>query len=282
MFYLSLVTLIWGFSFSLVGVYLSDQVDPYFSVLIRLALSFFLFSPFLKFRGIPKILIIKLMLIGACQLGLMYSFYYQSFRFISVQEVISFSVFTPIYITLLYDFLKGSFSLYYLFSSIISIIAVFFVQFRYFENDFLVGFFIVQFSNLCFAIGQTCYKHFIEEECFKLPQKRIFGYFYCGALFVAIIEFIWLGDFNRLPSNSLQWAVLIYLGLIASGFGYFMWNKGACMVNAGTLAVMNNALIPVGLIVNLLIWNKDVNLVRVLISGSVLCLVLLFNAVYLK
>jgi hypothetical protein len=37
---------------------------------------------------------------------------------------------------------------------------------------------------------------------------------------------------------------------------FFFWNKGVTKVNTGSLAIMNNALIPVGLIINLVIWNK--------------------------
>jgi hypothetical protein len=35
-------------------------------------------------------------------------------------------------------------------------------------------------------------------------------------------------------------------------------------VNTGSLAIMNNALIPVGLIVNLVIWNKEADIKKIL------------------
>ena len=100
MFYLSAVTLLWAFSFSLIGVYLSGQVDAWFSVWIRIALAGALFLPFLRFKGIPRALMVKLMAIGGLQLGLMYCFYYQSFLLLSVPEVLLFTVFTPLYVTL--------------------------------------------------------------------------------------------------------------------------------------------------------------------------------------
>lgn len=79
MSYLAGVTLLWAFSFSLIGVYLAGQVDSWFSVLMRVALAGIVFLPFLKFRGVSRKLIGKLMAIGGIQLGLMYCFYYQSF-----------------------------------------------------------------------------------------------------------------------------------------------------------------------------------------------------------
>ncbi|MCM2209683.1 EamA family transporter, partial [Klebsiella quasipneumoniae] len=87
-------TLLWAFSFSLIGVYLAGQVDAWFSVLIRVALATMVFLPFLKYRGIEPKLIGKLMLIGAVQLGAMYGFYYHSFLYLSVPEVLLFTVMT--------------------------------------------------------------------------------------------------------------------------------------------------------------------------------------------
>jgi hypothetical protein len=50
--YLSGVTLLWAFSFSLIGVYLAGQVDSYFSVLMRIVLAGLVFLPFLRPRQV--------------------------------------------------------------------------------------------------------------------------------------------------------------------------------------------------------------------------------------
>lgn len=282
MSYLAAVTLLWAFSFSLIGVYLAGQVDAWFSVLMRVALAGLVFLPFLKFRDVPKPLIAKLMAIGGIQLGLMYCFYYQSFLLLSVPEVLLFTVFTPIYVTLFYDFLKGRFSPWYLVTAAIAVVGAVFIKFAGINENFLMGFLVVQGANLCFAIGQVSYKVVMEKESIDLPQHTIFGYFYLGALCVASVAFMLLGNPEKLPTTPLQWGVLIYLGLIASGLGYFVWNKGACMVNAGALAVMNNALVPAGLVVNILIWNRDVDLVRLSIGGGIILLSLWVNETWVK
>jgi drug/metabolite transporter (DMT)-like permease len=75
----------------------------------------------------------------------------------------------------------------------------------------------------------------------------------------------------------LQWGVLVYLGVIASGIGYFAWNKGATLVNVGALAIMNNLLIPLGIIVNLVIWNRDADIARLAFGGSLIVLSLFLN-----
>ncbi|GAK85403.1 putative acetate efflux pump [Vibrio ponticus] len=91
-----------------------------------------------------------------------------------------------------------------------------------------------------------------------------------------------MGNVDNLPTTNTQWGILIYLGLIASGLGYFAWNKGATMVNAGALAVMNNALVPAGLIVNIVIWNRDVDLLRLGIGGAIIMLSLWVNETWVK
>jgi len=223
-----------------------------------------------------------LMVVGGFQLGLMYCFYYQSFLLLSVPEVLLFTVFTPIYVTLIYDLLKGHFSPWYLVTALVAVAGAAVIKFAGVNENFLIGFLVVQGANLCFAIGQVGYKHIMETEKVDLPQHSVFGYFYLGALVVATIAFTFMGNIDKLPTTNTQWGILVYLGLIASGLGYFAWNKGATLVNAGALAVMNNALVPAGLIVNIVIWNRDVDLLRLGIGGAIIMLSLWVNETWVK
>lgn len=71
--------------------------------------------------------------------------------------------------------------------------------------------------------------------------------------------------------------MLIYLGMIVLGFGYFVWNKGVIIVNVGVLVVMNNLLILVGIIVNIVIWNCDVDIIKFVIGVVIILLVFIIN-----
>jgi len=94
---------------------------------------------------------------------------------------------------------------------------------------------------------------------------------------VVVPCYLILGNPEKLPTTTLQWSILTYLGLVASGLGYFAWNKGATMVNIGTLAVANNLLIPAGIVVNVLFWNRDADIVRLVIGGGIILLALWVN-----
>lgn len=268
--YLLAVTLLWAFSFSLIGVYLAGQVDPYFAVLSRIALALLVFLPLLSRYRDSGLEALKLALLGAVQLGLMYIFYYQSFLLLSVPQVLVFTIFTPIYITLLYDALSGRFNPRFLLAALLAVVAAAIMRDGIPAPDYWLGFAVVQGANLCFAAGQVGYKKLMEPKHNQDAQHKQFGWFYVGALAVALPAW-WLLGSAQYPENSSQWLVILWLGLVASGGGYFWWNKGASQVSSGTLAVMNNALIPAGLLVNLLIWNRDADLLR-LSAGIVILL----------
>lgn len=274
--YLVLVTCIWAFSFSFIGVYLAGQVDSYFAVLTRTFLAALVFVPFLKKKWLTPKLTLQLMLIGAIQLGVMYIFYYQSFLLLTVPEVLVFTIFTPVYITLYYDILERRFSPLYLFTALLSVIGAAVIRYDQLTSNFIIGFLVVQGANLCFAIGQVAYKHVMAKQSIQPPHLAVFGCFHLGAFAVALVSWLLLGH-DKYPTQTIQWGILVWLGAVASGLGYFLWNKGATFVNSGALAIMNNALIPAGLIVNLVIWNHQADLTRLLSGGAIIALSLWIN-----
>ncbi|WP_416885205.1 EamA family transporter [Marinospirillum sp.] len=280
MIYLWAVTLLWAFSFSLIGVYLSATVDAYFAVFTRALLASLLFLPFLRWKGISVRWQAKLMGIGAIQLGVMYLFLYQSFSFLSVPEVLLFTIFTPIYIALMDDALQRRFTPRYVIIASIAVLGAGIIRYNQLSAEFLIGFLLVQGANACFAFGQIAYKHLVQQEPEQAPLFsgiHTFGYFYLGALLVSLLGLLLFGDSTRLPTQTIEWSILLWLGLVASGCGYFLWNKGAALVDTGVLAVMNNLLIPAGLLVNLLIWSREVDLLRLSLGCLVMLGALLLN-----
>lgn len=277
MAYLWGITLLWAFSFSLIGVYLAGQVDSYFAVLTRALLAAAVFLPMLRWRQVSGELALKLMAIGGLQLGVMYLCLYQSFIYLSVPEVLLFTILTPLYITLLNDVMQRRFSPAYLVTAALAVLGAGIIRYHQVSVDFLGGFLLVQGANLCFAVGQVSYKHLMAERSERLHQHTVFGFFYLGACATAALGFWLFGNPERLPTTALQWGILLWLGLVASALGYFFWNKGATQVDAGALAIMNNALVPAGLVVNLVIWDRDADLVRLGLGGAVILLSLLCN-----
>ncbi|MCU7556025.1 DMT family transporter [Alteromonas sp. ASW11-19] len=264
------VTVLWAFSFSLIGEYLAGSVDSYFAVFTRVLLAALVFLPFLKLSELTHRQKLMLAGLGAVQLGLMYIFFYHSFLYLSVPEVLLFTIITPLYVAMLNDALFRRFTPFHLLCACIAMAGAAIIRFQGVSTNFWTGFFIVQGANICFALGQVGYRKLTSTFETPVPHYRVFGWFYLGALAVALPAFLLFGDSSKLPGTTMQWSVLVWLGVIASGVGYYVWNQGALKVSAGTLAIMNNALIPAGLLVNLLLWQKDTDFARLALGGSII------------
>lgn len=272
------VTVLWAFSFSLIGEFLAGHVDSDFAVLSRVVLAGLAFLPLTRWRGVRWELKTGVTVVGALQFGITYLCLYRSFAYLSVPEVLLFTIFTPLYVTLIDDALNRRFSPVALVAAAIATLGAGIIRYDGLSEDFLTGFLLLQVANATFAAGQVGYKHLIARFPTDIPLYRFFGYFYAGALVFALPSFLIFGNADKLPQTALQWGILCWLGLAASGLGLFLWNRGGCLVDAGTLAIMNNALVPAGLLVNLLIWNRDADLGRLLAGGAVMGLSLWVNA----
>lgn len=272
------VTVLWAFSFSLIGEFLAGHVDSDFAVLSRVLLATLIFLPFTRWRGVPGGLRLGVLATGMLQFGITYLCLYRSFSYLTVPEVLLFTIFTPLYVTLIDDALFRRFSPIALVAAAIATLGAGIIRYDGLSEDFITGFLLLQVANFTFAAGQVGYKHVMRRFPVDIPAYRTFGYFFMGALIIALPSFLVFGNADRLPTTALQWGILTWLGVAASGLGLFLWNRGACKVDAGTLAIMNNVLVPAGLLVNILIWNRDADLFRLALGGGVLAFSLWVNA----
>lgn len=267
---LIITTVLWAFSFSLIGVYLAGQVDSVFSVLVRLALAALVFLPFLRWRGYRPSTLLLYMLVGMLQLGVMYLLVFQAYLYLSVAEFLLFTVMTPLYVTLIYDLIRGrKIRISYACSALLAVVGAAIIRYEKISDHFWFGLLLVQLANLCFAIGIVGYKRLQETR--PMPQHTAFSWFYIGAVIIALIAWWLWGNPQKYPTTSLQWGILLWLGVVASGLGYFMWNVGATQVDAGTLGIMNNVHVPAGLLVNLAIWQEQPHWPSFIIGATIIC-----------
>ncbi|MBP1125509.1 MULTISPECIES: carboxylate/amino acid/amine transporter [Pseudomonas] len=268
--YLLIVTLIQAFSFSLIGEYLAGHVDSYFAVLVRVVLAGLIFLPLTRWRSVEPAFMRSMLVIGALQFGVTYVCLYLSFRVLTVPEVLLFTILTPLHVTLIEDALNRRFNPWALVAALVAVAGAAVIRFDQITPNFLMGFLLLQLANFTYAAGQVMYKHLVARYPSDQPHYRRFGYFYLGALLVVLPAFLLFGKADFLPQAPLQWGVLLFLGLVSTALGMYWWNKGACLVNGGTLAVVNNLHVPVGLLLNLLIWNQHEPLGRLALGGLVI------------
>lgn len=233
MFLLIITTILWAFSFSLIGEYLAGQVDSWFSVLMRVGLAALVFLPFLRWRNIHWRVILLYMVVGAIQLGIMYLFVFRAYLYLSVPEFLLFTVMTPLYVTLIYDVLRRQRLRWgYALSALLAVVGAAIIRYDHLSEHFWWGLILVQAANICFAIGQVGYKRLMEVH--PIPQHVAFSWFYVGALVVAVIAWFIFGNPQKLPTTSLQWGC--WCGLVSA---LLLW-----ATSCGTMARHKSMLAP--------------------------------------
>ncbi|SMC26340.1 carboxylate/amino acid/amine transporter [Andreprevotia lacus DSM 23236] len=275
--YLVIVTLIWALSFSLIGEYLAGRVDSDFAVLTRVLIAGAVFLPFTRWRGLPWQRIAGTMAAGALQFGITYLLLYRAFHHLTVAEVLLFTIFTPIFITLLDDAFARRFNALASVAALLAIAGSLVIRYNGIAGDFLNGFLLLQLANFSFALGQVGYKHLVQRYPTAQPATASFGWFFAGALLIALPSFLLFGNPAKLPATTLQWSVLAYMGLASSALGFYWWNKGATLLDAGTLGAMNNMHIPTGIALNMLIWQHHADVPRLLLGGGLMLLAVWLN-----
>jgi drug/metabolite transporter (DMT)-like permease len=254
---LVLVSLIWAFSFGLIKGRLTG-LDSAFISAARLGLALLVFLPFLRFKGLPLRTAVALVLIGAVQFGVMYLAYNESFRFLHAYEVALFTITTPILVTLLADALEWRLHARALLAALVAVVATALVVVKSGAIQVtLAGFALVQLSNAAFAAGQVLYRR-VRARNAAIRDREVFALLYAGAFAVAAIAMQARGA--SVAFTAEQFWVLVYLGVLASGLGFFLWNVGATRVGAGTLAVMNNAKVPLAVACSLIVFGERASL----------------------
>lgn len=274
MLYLFMASLIWAFSFGLIKTSLTD-IDPNVVSFIRLLISFLIFLPLLRMKGLKKYhdkkLKRKLLFIGALQFGVMYATYIHAFHFLKAYEVALFTILTPIYVTLINDLInKKPLDVPALFSAAVAIFgAGYIVYSKLSDNIFIMGVILVQASNLCFAIGQVYYKKIMNQHP-DLQNQSIFAFLYAGGAGIVLIFSFLSGGWQGFAPTSEQISSLLYLGIVASGIGFFLWNIGAVTAKVSTLAVMNNAKIPLAVLCSIFLFGETAEWRRLLVGGGIM------------
>ena len=273
MTYLSIVSLVWAFSFGLIGKFLPG-LSPAWVGWTRLALSALVFLPFV--RRLPWKSAFALFATGAVQFGLMYWAYLSAFRYLKSHEIALFTVMTPLLVAALDDLFGRKFGPLNLLAASLAVAGAAVIKWSELESAApLIGFLLVQVSNLCFAAGQLAYRAIMARLPQPVPDHRVFFWLHFGGF--AVLTPMVLPFLLQHPApvlSPIQWAVLAYLGVVASGICFVLWNRGARLVSAGRLAVMNNLKIPLAVAVSLFIFREPANFYTLLIGALLIAVAL--------
>ncbi len=277
MWYLLLVSLLWAFSFGLIKTHLAG-IDSAFVAATRLALSLLVFLPFLRPRATSGRSALALVAIGAVQFGLMYLAYLASFHTLAAYQVALLTIVTPILVCLCDDAIERRIRWQALLAAALAVAGAGVIVARQsFGQAEWIGVGLVQLSNLCFALGQVLYRRWRLAQP-QIRDREVFGWLYLGAAATTIPLALSRTDIlaTARSLSGTQLGVILYLGVLASGAAFFLWNLGAARVSAGSLAVMNNAKTPLGVAAALLVFDERTDLPRLLVGGALILVAALY------
>lgn len=273
---LLLVSALWALSFGLTAQ-VSGLGAPFVTA-VRTLLAALVFLPFLRVKGLKPGQVLAFLGIGALQFGLMYLFYIASFRWLRASEVALFTIFTPLFVTLVDGLLEGRRSWLLAAVAAIAVLGTGICVWTGLERRGLLwGFLLMQGANLSFALGQVLYRRAAPAS--GKGDSQLMGLLYLGASAVAVAMAAPSFHWNQVAAISFrQGWVLLYLGAVASGLGFFLFNAGARRAGLGTLAIFNNMKIPLAILASGLVFREPVAWPRFLAGGAVIALALGLNA----
>lgn len=278
MIYLILATICFSLSFGLIKNQLAVLPSD-FVVLCRLILATIIFLPFLRKIELKKVII--LLLIGAIQFGVMYLCFIKAFKYLQGCEVALLTTTTPVFVALWSIIFGEKFKLTYILCILMSVLGAGIVVWQNMPPTLIVkGIVLMETCNCSFALGQVLWKNYIGKD--DEQSYRLMSYAYLGAVLFVLPFTLVDVDFQAITLTKGQIFSLLYLGIIPTGIGFWLWNKGAEQIKASLLAIMNNFKIPLGVLFAILIFHEKVDLTNFLIGSSIILLAVLILNYHLK
>jgi drug/metabolite transporter (DMT)-like permease len=278
MIHLLAASLLWAFSFGLIKGQLAG-LDPVTVSGGRLLLAAVAFSPLVLKSALSRRTVFSAMGLGMLQFGLMYVLYIASFQWLPAWMVALFTIFTPLYVVLFSDLLAHKFRPLHLACAALAVVGAGVVVVTAMpEGADWRGIALLQGANLCFAAGQVIFVRLKRRA--DGSEAALLGWMYLGAALLTLAAVLIQAAGGGQPLagwHGKAWWVLLYLGLLPTALGFYLWNKGAARVGAGLLAAANNLKVPLAVLVSWLVFGEEAAYGRVAI-GLVVILGALFLA----
>lgn len=271
MLFLLAASLLWAFSFGLIKGQMAG-LDPVAVSCGRLFLAAGVFAPLVLRKPLARPVVWRAVFLGMLQFGLMYVLYITSYRWLPAWMVALFTIFTPLYVVLFSDFLERRFHALHLASAVVAVLGAAAVVFSAMPSgaDWR-GIIILQGANICFAVGQVLFVRLKGRNTGS--EAALLGWMYLGAaLFTLVAALVGMiaGSQPLSGWHAGAWWALLYLGVLPTALGFYLWNKGAARVGAGLLAAANNLKVPLAVLVSWLVFGEEADYARVLAGLAVI------------
>lgn len=212
------------------------------------------------------------------QFGLMYLLFIKAFKFLQGNEIAILTTTTPVFVAIWSSIFGEKFKPVYIFCILMSVVGAGIIVWNNMTFNMIVkGILLMESCNCSFALGQVLWKKFVGDNDVNLMSSA-----YLGA-FLFVLPFSLLAvDFTNIVLTKGQIFSILYLAIIPTGIGFWLWNKGAEKVKYSTLAIMNNLKIPLGVIFAIIIFREKIDIVNFIIGSVIILFAILVLQFVLK
>lgn len=269
---------IWGFSFALSKKAL-NAIGAFELVAVRLTLAFLTIALInrLQVRSQASKQSLMSFVIGAFEFAGTYLLYTLSLRYLPSGVVATLTLLTP-FLTYLIGLPLGvdHFSMRALFCTILSFFgAALAIPSNWsaltFDSDMRFGVMLITLSNLMFAFGNVLVARMSQQNKFS---NQITGQAMGWGALVALVVNLFLPQPNFPPLDFQFWLLPVYLGVVATGLGFYLWNQGVKKVSSTKAVLVGNFKAPLAVVFGSLWLNESIPL------NLVIGLILLLLATY--
>lgn len=263
MIYLVIATILFSLSFGLIKECLSTLPSE-FVVFARLFIASLFFLPFVKTIKLKTN--IPACLIGIIQFGVMYLCYIKAYKYLQGNEIALLTTTTPLFVGIWSMITGEKFKPIYILCILMSVIGAVIIVYKNITfHDIIRGVVLMESSNCSFALGQVLWKKYVGKENVEFVFCA-----YLGAAIFAMPFALFTVNFSTIDLTLVQMLSILYLALVPTGIGFWLWNKGAKFVGYSTLAVMNNLKIPLGVLFSILLFKEKVNPINFVIGSLII------------
>ncbi|MFH1875250.1 MAG: EamA family transporter [Pseudomonadota bacterium] len=259
MYEIWLVTLCWGLSFPLARI-LVGEMNPLWITFFRFFLgggTLFIYAVFrtswADFKKQPWSLILFL---AVFEFFLMYFLYLSSLKYLPASKVAALTLTTPA-IILLFDsfFRKRLPGIKIIFPVILAVLGALALYNRNVASNFnpyaqLFGFALILGSNACFAFANVIMRPKLQASSLPvISLAQLLAAFMSGLASLSLVG---------LPGklSLTNWGILFYLSVVATGLGFWFWNRSINKLGALYPSLISNLKAPIAAIFSMIILSE--------------------------
>jgi drug/metabolite transporter (DMT)-like permease len=282
MIFLAFAVVIWGFSFALSKMALAT-LTPFELVTVRLLLGAatgWVVTKVMRMQiqesGPKRWTGLETILVGLFEFGGMYLLYTWSLKYLPSGVVGALTLLTPVFTYLVSVAMRvDRFTPKTTWSVVLAVVGAALCLplhkiFSNFElaNKELVGCLLITASNLSFAVGNVFISRFQIDR--RWNPRITYRAQTLGAVVALVPALLYPhSDYSQLTVDT-NWLLPVYLGVVATGVGFFLWNEGVKRVSATPASVIGNFKAPLSLLWGWVLLKEEISLQ--LIAGVALLL----------